>query len=101
MNTNSSIFTSGKVKILLFVFMSEMNKRAKMALNRSPEFKVVTVQIVCVVEIQSESARALTNITSATLAMPNFMHLRQVVLKKIPIFFCVFLCLLTDQSGSP
>ena len=27
-----------------------------MALNRSLEFKVVIVQIVCVVEIQSESA---------------------------------------------
>ena len=34
-----------------------------MVLNRSPEFKFVIVQIVCVVEIQSESARALTNIT--------------------------------------
>ena len=58
-----------------------------MALNRSPEFKVAIVQIVCVVEIQSESAWALTNI----VAMPNFMHLRRVVLKKISLFFCVFL----------
>ena len=35
-----------------------------MALNRSPEFQGVIVQIVCVVEIQFESAWALTNITS-------------------------------------
>ena len=27
-----------------------------MALNRSPEFKSVTVQIVCVIETQTESA---------------------------------------------
>ena len=40
------------------------NKGAKMALNRSPEFKGVAVQIVCVVEIQFESAWALTNVTS-------------------------------------
>ena len=63
-----------------------------MALNRSPEFKVVIVYIICIVEIQSESAWVLTNITSGKLAMPNFIHLRQVVLqKKISIFFCVFL----------
>ena len=35
-----------------------------MNLDRSPEFKVVIVHIVCVVEIQSKYARALTNITS-------------------------------------
>ena len=33
-----------------------------MALNRSPEFKIVIVQIVCVVESQSESAWGLTNL---------------------------------------
>ena len=33
-----------------------------MALNRSPEFKGVIIQIVCVVEIQSEPASTLTNI---------------------------------------
>ena len=38
-------------------FLSEfLNKRAKMALNRSPEFKGVTVQIVCVLGFQSDSA---------------------------------------------
>ena len=31
---------------------NKLNKRAKMALIRSPEFKVVIVCIVCVVEIQ-------------------------------------------------
>ena len=35
-----------------------------MALNRSPEFMGVTVQMVCVVEIHFESILALTNITS-------------------------------------
>ena len=43
-----------------------------MALDRSPEFKVVTVQIVCVVEIQSESAWALTNITSGNICHAKF-----------------------------
>ena len=33
-----------------------------MALNRSPEFKSVIVPILCVVEIQSASAWALTHI---------------------------------------
>ena len=61
----------------------------KMALNCSPEFKGVIVQLV---EIRFESASALTNIT---LAMPMHLrqvHLRQVVLKNmIYIFSCVFL----------
>ena len=35
-----------------------------MVLGRSPEFKDVIVQIVCVGEIQSESAWDLTSITS-------------------------------------
>ena len=43
-----------------------------MALNRSPEFKVVIVQIVCVVEIQSESAWALTNIISGNTCHAKF-----------------------------
>ena len=68
------------------------NKRAKIALNRSIAFKGVIVQIVCIVEIRSESALALIKITLGKLAMPDFMHLRQVVLKnKISIFSCVFL----------
>ena len=47
-----------------------------MALNHSPEFKVVIVQIVCVVEIRSETAWALTNITLGNTCQANFMHLR-------------------------
>ena len=39
-----------------------------LALDRSPEFKAVVVQIVCVVEIQSESAWALPNVTSGKTA---------------------------------
>ena len=63
-----------------------------MALNRSSEFKGVIIQIVCVVEIQFESEWALTSISWDKFAMPNFLHLRQVVLKKvIYIFSCVFL----------
>ena len=42
------------------------NKRAKMALSRSPEFMGVIVQIVCALEIQFKSALALTNIASGT-----------------------------------
>ena len=34
----------------------ERNKRAQMALNRSPEFKNVIVRIVCATEIQFELA---------------------------------------------
>ena len=37
-----------------------------MALNRSPECQGVIVRIVCVVEIQFESACALTNTTLGT-----------------------------------
>ena len=44
-----------------------------MALNRSPEFKVVMiVQIVCVVVIQSYSAWALINITSGITCQAEF-----------------------------
>ena len=43
-----------------------------MAVDRSSEFKVVIVQIVCVVEIQSESAWALTNITSGNTCHAKF-----------------------------
>ena len=43
-----------------------------MALNRSPGFKVVAVQIVYVVEIQSESAWPLTNITSDNTCHAKF-----------------------------
>ena len=40
---------------------ASQTQRATRALNRSSEFKDVIVQIVCVVEIQFESAWALTS----------------------------------------
>ena len=43
-----------------------------MALDRSSEFKVVIVQIACVVEIKSESARPLTSITSGNTCHAKF-----------------------------
>ena len=43
-----------------------------MALNRSPEFMVVIVQTGGVVEIQSKSAWALTNITSGNSCHAKF-----------------------------
>ena len=43
-----------------------------MALDHSPEFKVVIVQVVCVVEIKSESAWALTNIISGNTCHAKF-----------------------------
>ena len=43
-----------------------------MALNCSPEFKGVIVQIVYVVEIQSETGWALTNITSDNTCHAKF-----------------------------
>ena len=67
-----------------------------MVLSRSLEFKGVIVQIVCVVEIQFESAWAVTIITSETTChaywSPNLMYLSQVVLKKkifrdLPMYF--------------
>ena len=69
------------------------NKRAKMALIRSPQFKVVIVQIVCVVEIQSESAWALTNITSGNTCRAKF-HASEAsgsVEEDFNIFVCISL----------
>ena len=43
-----------------------------MALNRSPEFKSVIVQTICVLEIQFESVWALTNITSGATCHAKF-----------------------------
>ena len=43
-----------------------------MSLNRSPEFQGVIVQIVDVVEIQFESACALTNTSLCTTCHANF-----------------------------
>ena len=49
-----------------------INKWAKMAQDCSPEFKVDIVQIVCVVEILSEFAWTLTNITSGNTCHAKF-----------------------------
>ena len=43
-----------------------------MALDRLPEFKVVIVRPVCVVEIQSESAWALPNIILSNTCRAKF-----------------------------
>ena len=64
-----------------------LNKRAKMSLNFSPEFKDVNFQIVCVVEIEFESAWALTNISSGYTCHAKLMHLRQLVIKKMIFIF--------------
>ena len=63
-----------------------------MALNRSPEFKGVIDQIVCVVEIQSESAWALTNITSDNTCHAKFDAAEASVYEKeeFKIFLCIF-----------
>ena len=55
-----------------------------MALNRSSELNGVIVHILCVVEIQFESAWAIINVTGEPLAMLNGpqMHLSQVAFKK-------------------
>ena len=47
-------------------------KKAKMALSRLSEFKGFIVLIVCAVEIQSESAWALTNIISGNICHAKF-----------------------------
>lgn len=61
-----------------------------MALNRSPEFKRVIVQIVCVVDILYESTWALTNITSGTTCDAKF-HASEAIgsEKDINIFLCI------------
>ena len=80
----------------LVVFTKMRHKRAMMTLNCCPEFKGVIVPVVCVGQIQYESAWTLTKLKSSATCHAkwalNFMHLRQVVLKKrISIFSCVFL----------
>ena len=63
-----------------------------MALNCSSEIKVVIVQIVCVVEIQSESAWAFTNITSGNTCHVKF-HASEASGSEeedFNIFLCIF-----------
>ena len=63
-----------------------------MSLYRSPELNGVIVQIVCVVEIQSESTLVLTNITPGNTCHAKF-HASEACSfeEEILIFFCVFL----------
>ena len=74
-----------------------------MAQNRSPEFKVVIVQIACVVEIQSECAWVLTNISSGNTCHAKF-HASEAsgFEEDVNIFFYVFLWfkLSTSWGGS-
>ena len=67
-----------------------------MALNRSPEFKVVIVQIVCVVEVQSESAWALTNITSGNICLAKFHASEASDFEEE--YFNIFLCISLVQT---
>ena len=72
-----------------------------MALNRSPEFKVAIGQIVCVVEIQSESACALTNITSGDTCNAKF-HASEASGSEeedFNIFLCICLVQTQDNLG--
>ena len=68
--------------------------------NRSREFKVVIVQIVCIVEIQSESAWALTNITSGTTCHAKF-HASESGSEEedFNIFLCISLVRTQDTLG--
>ena len=72
-----------------------------MVLNRSSEFKVAIVQIVCVVEFQSESAWALTNITSGDTCHAKF-HASEASGSKeedFNIFLCISLVQTHDTLG--
>ena len=67
----------------------------------SPEFKAVIVQIVCVVEIQSESAWTLTNITSGNTSHAKF-HASEASGSKeedFNIFLCISLVQTQDTLG--
>ena len=65
-----------------------------MALDRSPEFKIVIVQIVCVVHTQSDTAWALTNITSGNTCHAKF-HASEASGSEedFDIFLCISLVL--------
>ena len=73
-----------------------------MALDRSPEFKVVIVQIVCVIEIQSESTWALTNIILGNTCHAKF-HASEASGSEeedFNIFLCISLVQTQDTLGS-
>ena len=72
-----------------------------MALNRSPEFKSVIVQTVCVVEIKFKSAWALTNITSGATCHAKFhaSGARGSEEKVFNIFLCISMVQTQDPCG--
>ena len=72
-----------------------------MALNRSTEFKGVIVPIVCVVEIQSESASPLTNITSGNTCHAKFHASEASGSRKedVDIFLCTSLVQTQNTLG--
>ena len=69
-----------------------------MALNHSPEFNDAIVQIVCVVEIQSESAWASTNITSGNTCHAEF-HAGGSEEKDSNIFLSIFMVQTQNTLG--
>ena len=78
-----------------------INNRAKTALYRSPDFKVGIVQIVCVIEIQSESAWDLTNITSGNTCHAKFHSSEASGSEEedFNIFLCISLVQFLDTLG--
>ena len=72
-----------------------------MTLSRSPEFKGVIVQIVCVVEIKSESAWALTNINSGNTCHAKFYTTEASGSEEdFNIFLCISMVQTQDTLGS-
>ena len=70
-----------------------------MALNRSPEFQSVIVQIVCVVEIQFEPPWVLTHTTLGTTCHAKFHAFEACGSEEED--FNIFLCISWFESRTP